>query len=70
MNKTDVAVKVRTNTNEKVNVEAEVNKVAVVSLAVAAGLVGAWVITAFVGGLLASGGVAPMISNWIQAITG
>ena len=70
MNKTDAAVKVRTRTNEKVNVDTEVNKAAVVTLAVAAGLVGAWVITAFVGGLMASGGVAPMISNWIQAVFG
>jgi hypothetical protein len=70
MNKSDAAVKVRTKATEKVNVNTEVNKVAVATLAVAAGLVGAWVITAFVGGLLASGGVAPMISNWIQAVFG
>lgn len=70
MNKTDAAVKVRTKTNEKVNVDTEVNKAAIVTLAVAAGLVGAWVITAFVGGLMASGGVTPMISNWIQAVFG
>lgn len=70
MNKTDAAVKTRTKASEKVNVNAEVNKVAIGTLAVAAGLVGAWVITAFVGGLMASGGVAPMISNWIQAVFG
>jgi len=70
MKKTEAAVKVRTKTTEKVNVNAEVNKVAVGTLAVAAGLVGAWVITAFVGGLLASGGVIPMISNWIHAVFG
>ena len=70
MNKSDVAVKVRAKSSEKVNVNTEVNKVAVGTLAVAAGLVGAWVITAFVGGLLASGGVTPMISNWIQAVFG
>ena len=70
MNKSDTAVKERTKSAEKVNVNAEVNKVAVGTLAVAAGLVGAWVITAFVGGLLASGGVAPMVSNWIQAVFG
>lgn len=70
MNKTDVAVKTRTKANDKVNVNTEVNKVAITTLAIAAGLVGAWVITAFVGGLLASGGVGPMISNWIQAVFG
>ena len=70
MKETDVGVKVRTKATEKVNVDAEVNKVAVATLAVAAGLVGAWVVTAFVGGLLASGGVAPMVSNWIQAVLG
>ena len=70
MTKTDAAVKVRTKTTEKVNVDTEVNKVAIATLAVAAGIVGAWVITAFVGGLMASGGVAPMISNWIQAVFG
>ena len=70
MNKSDVAVKVRTKSSEKVNVNTEVNKVAVGTLAVAAGLVGAWVITAFVGGLLASGGVIPMITNWVQAVLG
>lgn len=70
MNKADAAVKVRSQATEKVNVDAEVNKAGVFTLAVAAGIVGAWVITAFVGGLLASGGVVPMISNWISAITG
>lgn len=70
MNKSDAAVKVRTKATEKVNVKTEVNKVAIGSLAVVAGLVGAWVITAFVGGLLASGGVIPMISDWIHAVFG
>lgn len=70
MSKSDAAVKVRTKANEKVNVNTEVNKVALGTLAVAAGLVGAWVITAFVGGLMASGGIAPMVSNWIQAVFG
>ena len=70
MNRTDAAVKVKTKATEKVNVNTEVNKVAIGTLAVAAGLVGAWVITAFVGGLMASGGVAPMITNWIQAVFG
>jgi len=70
MNRTDAAVKVKTKATEKVNVNTEVNKVAIGTLAVAAGLVGAWVITAFVGGLMASGGVAPMVTNWIQAVFG
>ena len=70
MKQTDAAVKVRTKTTENVKVDTEVNKAAVVTLAVAAGIVGAWVITAFVGGLMASGGVAPMVSNWIQAVFG
>ena len=70
MNRTDAAVKVKTKATEKVNVNTEANKVAIGTLAVAAGLVGAWVITAFVGGLMASGGVAPMVTNWIQAVFG
>ena len=70
MNRSDAAVKVKTKATEKVNVNTEVNKVAIGTLAVAAGLVGAWVITAFVGGLMASGGVAPMVTNWIQAVFG
>ncbi len=70
MNKSDAAVKTRTRATEKVNVTTEVNKVAIGTLAVAAGLVGAWVITAFVGGLLASGGVIPMVSAWVQAVFG
>ena len=70
MNRTDAAVKVKTKATEKVNVNTEVNKVAIGTLAVAAGLVGAWVVTAFVGGLMASGGVAPMVTNWIQAVFG
>ena len=70
MNRTDAAVKVKTKATENVNVNTEVNKVAVGTLAVAAGLVGAWVITAFVGGLMASGGVAPMVTNWIEAVFG
>ena len=70
MTKSNAAVKVRTKSAENVNVKTEVNKVAVGTLAVAAGLVGAWVITAFVAGIVASGGVAPMVSNWIQAILG
>lgn len=68
--KSNAAVKVRTKGNEKVNVTTEVNKVAIVSLAVAAGLVGAWVITAFVAGAMASGGLVPMVSNWINAVIG
>lgn len=70
MNKTDTAVKVRTRQAEKVNVEAEVSKAAITTLAVVSGLVGAWVVTAFVGGMLASGGIAPMASNWVQAVFG
>jgi len=70
MKRTDAAVKVKTKATEKVNVNTEVNKVAIGTLAVAAGLVGAWVITAFVGGLMASGGIAPMVTNWIQAVFG
>jgi hypothetical protein len=70
MMNSNAAVKVRTKNSEKVNVATEVNKVAVGTLAVAAGIVGAWVITAFVAGMLASGGLVPMISNWIQAVIG
>lgn len=68
--KSNAAVKVRTKSGERVNVSTEVNKVAIGTLAVAAGLVGAWVITAFVAGMMASGGLVPMISNWIQAVIG
>ena len=68
--KSNAAVKVRTKSGERVNVTTEVNKVAIATLAVAAGLVGAWVITAFVAGMMASGGLVPMISNWIQAVIG
>ncbi len=70
MTKSNTAVKVRTRQAENANVKTEVNKVAIVSLAVAAGLVGAWVVTAFVAGIVASGGVAPMVSNWVQAVFG
>lgn len=70
MMKANAAVKVRTKSSEKVNVSTEVNKVALATLTVAAGLIGAWVITAFVAGMLASGGLVPMISNWLQAVIG
>lgn len=70
MKRTDAAIRVRTKKAEKVNVGAEVNKVAVTTMAIAAGMVGAWVVTAFVGGILASGGVLPLVSNWIQAVFG
>jgi len=70
MKKSNAAVKVRTKSKQKVNVGTEVNKAAVTTLAIAAGLVGAWVITAFVAGVLASGGLVPMISNWINAVIG
>jgi hypothetical protein len=70
MKRTDAAVKTRVKNAEKVNANTEVNKAAVTTLAIAAGLVGAWVITAFVGGMLASGGVMPLVSNWIQAVFG
>lgn len=70
MMKSSAAVKVRTKAGEKVNVSTEVNKAAIVTLAVAAGLVGAWVITAFVAGMMASGGLVPMISNWMHAVIG
>lgn len=70
--KSNAAVKVRTRSRstQKVNVGSEVNKAAVTTLAIAAGLVGAWVITAFVAGMVASGGLVPMISNWINAVIG
>jgi F0F1-type ATP synthase assembly protein I len=70
MKRTDAAVKVRTKNAEKVNANVEVNKAAITTMAIAAGLVGAWVITAFVGGILASGGVMPLVSNWIGAVFG
>jgi len=70
MKRTDAAIKVRTKKAEKVNVQTEVNKVAVTTMAIAAGLVGAWVVTAFIGGILASGGVMPLVSNWIHAVFG
>ena len=70
MKRTDAAVKVRTKKAEKVNSGAEVNKAAITTMAIAAGLVGAWVVTAFVGAILTSGGVMPLISNWIQAVFG
>ena len=70
MTKSNAAVRVRTRSEQKVNVGTEVSKAGVVTLAVAAGLVGAWVITAFVAGMVASGGLVPMISNWITAVIG
>jgi len=70
MTKSNAAVRVRTKSNQKVNVGTEVNKAAVTTLAIAAGLVGAWVITAFVAGVVASGGLVPMISNWFNAVIG
>lgn len=70
MTKSNAAVKVRSKRAEKVNVNTEVNTVAIGTLAVAAGLVGAWVITAFVAGTMASGGIVPMISNWTHAVFG
>jgi len=70
MTKSNTAVKVKTRQAENANVKTEVNKVAIISLAVAAGLVGAWVITAFVAGIMASGGVAPMVANWFHAVFG
>ncbi len=70
MKRTDAAVKTRAKNAEKVHANTEVNKAAITTLAIAAGLVGAWVITAFVGGILASGGVMPLVSNWIQAVFG
>lgn len=70
MARTNAAVKVRTRTNQRINVGAEVNKAAVTTLAIGAGFVGAWVISAFVAGMVASGGLMPMISNWVHAVTG
>lgn len=70
MAKSNAAVKVRTRTNQRINVGAEVNKAALTTLTIAAGLVGAWVITAFAAGMIASGGLVPMITNWIQAVAG
>jgi hypothetical protein len=70
MKRIDAAVKTRAKSGQKVNVNTEINKVAIGTLAVAAGIVGAWVITAFVAGMMASGGIIPMVSNWIQAVFG
>lgn len=70
MKRLDAATKVRTKSTEKVNVNTEVNKAAVTTMAIAAGLVGAWVVTAFVAGIMASGGIMPLVSNWVQAVFG
>jgi len=70
MQRTNAAVKVKTGSRQKVNVGTEVSRAGVVTLAIAAGLVGAWVITAFVAGMIASGGLVPMISNWFSAVLG
>jgi F0F1-type ATP synthase assembly protein I len=70
MKRTDAAIKVRTKKSEKVSVRSEVNKAAVVTMAIAAGLVGAWVVTAFIGGIMASGGLQQLVSNWITAVFG
>jgi hypothetical protein len=70
MTKSNAAVRVRTRSTQKINVGAEVSRAGVVTLAIAAGLVGAWVITAFVAGMIASGGLVPMISNWFTAVIG
>jgi len=70
MKRTDAAIKVRTKKGERVNVQAEVSKVAVTTMAIAAGLVGAWVVAAFIGGIMASGGVMQLVSNWITAVFG
>ncbi|NIA04532.1 MAG: hypothetical protein GWP11_01015 [Proteobacteria bacterium] len=64
------AVKVRTKSAEKVNVEMEVNKAAIATIGIAAGIVGAWVLSAFVGGVIASGGILPLIMNWFHAVMG
>ncbi len=66
------AVKVRTRSaeKEKVNVEMEVNKAVIATIGIAAGIVGAWVLSAFVGGAIASGGVLPLIMNWFHAVVG
>lgn len=67
---TTAAVKVRTRRAEKVNVETEVNKAAISTIGIAAGIVGAWALSAFVGGVIASGGIFPMIMNWFHAVIG
>ncbi|MDW7774099.1 MAG: hypothetical protein SCH71_14530 [Desulfobulbaceae bacterium] len=72
MKRIDAAIKVKSRKAEKAqaNVNAEVSKAAVTTMAVAAGLIGAWVVTAFIGGIMASGGIMPLVSNWIQAVLG
>lgn len=64
------AMKVRTSQVEKVDVNSEVSKLAIGTMTVGAGLLGMWVVTAFVGGIMSSGGIAPLVSNWIQAVVG
>jgi len=70
MKRANAVVKVRSRQAVKVNVEAELNKAAIGTLAVTSGLIGAWCITAFAGGIIASGGVMPLVSNWVQAVFG
>ena len=70
MKRTDAAIKVRANNIEKANVKAEVNSMAITTMAIGAGLVGGWVVSAFVGGIVASGGLMPLVSNWLQAVIG
>lgn len=66
----NTSVKERTSQAEKVAVDKEVNRLAVGTMAVGASILGVWVVTAFVGAIMASGGIAPLVSGWLQAVIG
>ena len=56
--------------NEGAAVGAEIDRLAFQTLAVAAGIVGAWTLARIAGALFVSGGPLALVQAWWQAVTG
>ena len=63
------AVKTKSSTRQKVDVSAEISKIGIYSIAVAAGIIGCWAAICLVAGMLNSGGPLQLLNNLFAAIT-
>ena len=66
----NAAIKTRTELAAKVAVGKEVNRLAAATMVLGGSMVAAWVLSAFISGVMASGGIAAFASGWLQAVIG
>lgn len=65
-----IITRAATRTETKQATGTETDKVAITIMAVASGLVGAWVVACLAVAVVASGGPVALVGSWLKAITG